>query len=307
MSNRKNRLPIAGWLVTSALALGATLWLARSAEAQFGLDRLWGGGEKGKVYGLDVRDTPSLVFVVDFTIAVEAQGLGEQVQDVATQEAANYAQRKAIEKGGEVALMAAGPAGTLVRIGLAKRRDRAGRAESHVRAAIKGLDHDQSFSIVYFDGGPQTWNDALIAADDDAREAADELIDELYDPEGGGLMSMATMGMAGPGMPGMAPSGVPPTAEQLLAGIEQAFALGPETIIVVVGETPPDATALIDGVATLNADGSTVIHAAGFAEEKDVASALRELAEKNGGEYLVGASEDPDDSEEPEDPEESED
>lgn len=293
-------LPIARWRVATALALGATLWIARPAVAQFGLDRLLGGGEKGKVYGLDVRDTPSLVFVVDFTIAAEMPGITDQVQDMATQEAANYAQRKAIEKGGEVALMAAGPAGTLVRMGLAKRRDRAGRAESHVRAAIKGLDDEQSFSIVYFDGGPQTWNDALISADDDAREAAEELVDELY--EGGGLMAMASMGMAAPGMP---PSGVPPTAEQLLAGIEQAFALGPETIVVIVGESPPDATALIDGVAALNAEGSIVIHTAGFTEERDASSALRELAEKNGGKYLTGDWEESDSEEA--DPEESED
>ena len=303
MTYRGHRLPTARWWVATALALGSTLWIATPAGAQFGLDRLLGGGEKGKVYGLDVRDTPSLVFVVDFTIAAEMPGISDQLQDMATQEAAEYAQRKAIEKGGEVALMAAGPAGTLVRMGLAKRRDRAGRAESHVRAAIKGLDDDQRFSIVYFDSGPQAWNGALIAADDDAREAAEEMVDELYDPEGGGLMSMATMGMAGPGMPGTAPSGVPPTAEQLLAGIEQAFALGPETIIVVLAEAPPDAAALLEGVASLNAEGGIVIHTAGFTEDRDASSALRELAEKNGGEYLTGGWEEPE-SEEPEDPEE---
>ncbi|MGH7566554.1 MAG: hypothetical protein ACREK2_06970 [Gemmatimonadota bacterium] len=299
MNNLEYRLPTARWWVATSFALGATLWIANPAGAQFGIDRLWGGGEKGKVYGLDVRDTPSLVFVVDFTIPMEMPGVGDQLQDVVTQEAASYAQRKAIEKGGEVALMAAGPAGTLVRMGLAKRRDRAGRAESHVRAAIKGLDDDQSFSIVYFDGGPQTWNDALIAADDDARDAAGDLIDELHDPEGGGLMSMATMGMS---MPGTAPSGVPPTAEQLLAGIEQAIALVPETIIVIVGEAPPDAAALVDGVTSLNSEGSIVIHTAGFTEERDASSALRELAEENGGKYLTGDWEEPDDSEEAEDP-----
>jgi hypothetical protein len=297
LNNDGNRLPAVRWWASTAFALAAALWMVRPAEAQFGLDRLLGGGEKGKVYGLDVRDTPSLVFVVDFTIPVEMPGIGDQVQDVVTQEAANYAQRKAIEKGGEVALMAAGPAGTLVRAGLAKRRDRAGRAESHVRAAIKGLGDDQSFGVVYFDGGPRTWNDALVAAEKDEREEADDLIDERHDPEGGGLMAMASMGMS---MPGAAPSGVPPTAAQVLTGIEQAFALGPETIVVILAEAPPDAAALLEGVAALNVEGGTVIHTAGFTEDKDAASALRELAENNGGKYLTG------DWEEPEDPEESE-
>jgi hypothetical protein len=193
--------------------------------------------------------------------------------------------------------MAAGPAGTLVRAGLAKRRDRAGRAESHVRAAIKGLDDDQSFGVVYFDGGPRTWNDALVAAEKDEREEADDLIDERHDPEGGGLMAMASMGMS---MPGAAPSSVPPTAAEVLTGIEQAFALGPETIVVILAEAPPDAAALLEGVAALNVAGGTVIHTAGFTEDKDAASALRELAENNGGKYLTG------DWEEPEEPEESE-
>jgi hypothetical protein len=290
-------LSAARWWASAAFALAVALWMVRPAEAQFGLDRLLGGGEKGKIYGLDVRDTPSLVFVVDFKIPVEMPGVGDQVQDVVTQEAANYAQQKAIEKGGEVALMAAGPAGTLVRAGLAKRRDRAGRAESHVRAAIKGLDDDQSFGVVYFDGVPRTWNDALVSAEKDEREEADDLIDGLHDPEGGGLMAMASMGMS---MPGAAPSGVAPTAAQVLTGIEQAFALDPETIVVILAEAPPDAAALLDGVAALNVAGGTVIHTAGFTEDKDAASALRELAENNGGKYLTG------DWEEPEEPEESE-
>ena len=297
-----NRLPPTRGRAATAFALGATLWMARPVEAQFGLDRLLGGGEKGKVYGLDVRDTPSLVFVVDFTIPVEMPGIGDQVQEVVTQEAADYAQRKAIEKGGEVALMAAGPAGTLVRAGLAKRRDRAGRAESHVRAAIKGLDDDQSFGVVYFDGAPRTWNDALVSAEKGEREEADDLIDQLHDPAGGGLMSMASMGMS---MPGAAPSGVPPTAAQVLGAIEKAFALGPQTIVVILAEAPPDAAALLEGVASLNVGSDTVIHTAGFTEDGDAGSALRELAEQNGGKYLTGDWEEPEEQEESEGMEES--
>ncbi|HET6616600.1 MAG TPA: hypothetical protein VFH69_02195 [Gemmatimonadota bacterium] len=303
MRSREQPSPAIRWRMAAALALWATLGAARPVDAQFGIDRLLGGGEKGKVYGLDVRDTPSLVFVVDFAIQVEAPGLGDQLQDAAVDQAADYAQQKAIEKGGEVALMAAGPAGTLVRAGLAKRRDRAGRAESHVRAAIKGLDDDQSFSIVYFDGGPQVWNDALIPAEDDAREGADELIDGLY--EGEGLMSMATMGMVPSGTPGTTQPGAPATAEQLLAGIDKAIALGPETIVVIVAESPPNASALLDGVAALNADGRVVIHTAGFAEEQDAPSALRNLAEANGGTYLFDDT--PDDEESEEESEEADD
>jgi hypothetical protein len=77
--------------------------------------------------------------------------------------------------------------------------------------------------------------------------------------------------------------------------MRRAFALGPETIVVVVAESPPDARSLINGVARLNADRRVVIHTAGFTEEKDAPSALRDLARANGGVYLFDDT--PDDEE----------
>ena len=79
---------------------------------------------------------------------------------------------------------------------------------------------------------------------------------------------------------------VPPTADQLLSAIERAFALAPRTIVVIVAHSPANAGRLIDRVAALNADRRVVIHAAGFLEAEGTPSALRQMAEANGGVYL---------------------
>ena len=136
--------------------------------------------------------------------------------------------------------------------------------------------------------------DALVEANDENRDAAEDLIDDLY--EGKGLASAATMGLSDKLTEDESETHEPPTAAILLSGIRQAFALGPQTIIVIVAGSPPQPRALLDGVATLNRSRRVVIHTAGFAEDKDAPSALRDLARANGGVYLTDGTHDDEDS-----------
>lgn len=279
----ERRFHVMRWWMAAALMI-CVFGVPRPVEAQIGR-RLGVGPDKGEVYGLDVRDTPSVVFVVDFAIH-EGEGFVDQVEDVATGDASKETQMDVAQKSGESVALAVVPGGRIVSAGLNKHRDQAGRAESNIRAAIDGLDDDQNFGIVYFDSvGSRTWRNALVEAGDDNRDAAEQLIDDLY--EGKGLVYSATMGISDKVTEDESESHAPPSAQQLLAGIRQAFALGPQTIIVIVAESPPHPRTLIDGVAALNRGRRVVIHTAGFTEEKDAASALRDLARANGGVYLI--------------------
>jgi hypothetical protein len=284
--------------MAAVLLVSGILVVPRSVDAQVG-SRLGLGVDKGKVYGLDVRETPSIVFVVDFAI-YEDPGYIEQVGDVATGDASGETQQDVAKKTGESVALALVPGGMLIRAGLNKHRDLAGQAESHIRNAIKGLDDDQQFGIVYLDSlRSRIWHEALVPADEENREAAENLIDDLY--EGKGLLSAATMGISDHVVDDETEGRVPPTADQLLSAIEDAFALGPKTIVVIVAHSPANAGRLIDRVAALNADRRVVIHAAGFLEVEGPPSALRQMAEANGGVYLV--VEDTSDDEEAESPE----
>lgn len=287
----ERRSHVIGWWMAAALALWAFV-IPRPVEAQVG-SRLGVGVDKGKVYGLDVRETPSIVFVVDFAI-YEDPGYIEQVGDVATGDASGETQKDVAQKTGESVALALVPGGMLIRAGLNKHRDLAGRAESNIRNAIKGLDDDQQFGIVYVDSaGSRTWHDALIPADEENREAAENLIDDLY--EGKGLLSAATMGISDHVVDDETEGRIPPTANQLLSAIERAFALAPQTIVVIVAHSPANAGRLMDRVAALNADHRVVIHAVGFLEVEGTASALRQLAEANGGVYLIDDTADDED------------
>ena len=279
----EQRSHVMRWWMAAALVL-CVFVVPRPVEAQWGR-RLGAGPDKGEVYGLDVRDTPSVVFVVDFAIH-EGEGFIDQAEDVATGDASKETQMDVAQKSGESVALAVVPGGRLVSAGLDKHRDRAGRAESNVRAAIDGLEDDQDFGIVYFDSvGSRTWRDALVEAGDDNRDAAEELIDDLY--SGKGLATAATFGLSDKLTEDESETHEPPSAQLLLAGIRRAFALNPQTIIVIVAESPSHPRTLIDGVAALNRGRRVVIHTAGFTEEKDAASALRDLARANGGVYLI--------------------
>ena len=80
----ERRSHVMRWWMAAALALWAFV-VPRPVDAQVG-SRLGVGVDKGKVYGLDVRETPSIVFVVDFAI-YETPGYIEEVGDVATGDA----------------------------------------------------------------------------------------------------------------------------------------------------------------------------------------------------------------------------
>ena len=280
----ERRSPAIRQWMAPAFVLCATVGISTPVDAQIG-SRLGFGVDKGKVYGLDVRETPSIVFVVDFAI-YEDPGYLEQVGDVATGDASDETQEDVAKKTGESAALAIVPGGMLIRAGLNKHRDLAGRAENNVRHAIDGLDDDQEFGVVYIDSaGSQAWRGTLVAADDENREAAEDLIDDLY--EGKGVLSAATMGISDHVVDDETEGRVPPTAAQLLSAIERAFSLGPQTIVVIVAHSPQNARTLIDGVAALNRNRRVVIHAAGFLEAAGTQSALRDLAQANGGVYLI--------------------
>lgn len=306
------------------------------AEAQLGrLKNMVAGVEKGEVYGEDVTDEGSpIVFVVDLTPVVELpQGAVDNLKQMVAQQGEAYVRQKLAEEGADWALRAAGPAGMVVREVMARRNDRAERARNHVRAAIEGLEDDQRFGLVTFEGGPSSWQSPAPPASESNREEAREFVDRLQKVEGDGFLQSALLAAAGlavdPAMygaggdAGMPPAGVPtsaamasqagalqgaipatgasgtvpgPTisAENLLRGIELAFELEPEAIVVVVGAAPSgDSAGLLARVEELAAGREVTIHAAVFGENQS-GGVLRDLAEANDGELLTDEEEEED-------------
>jgi hypothetical protein len=92
-------------------------------------------------------------------------------------------------------------------------------------------------------------------------------------------------------------SGPTVSAESLLRGIELAFELEPEAIVVVVGAAPSeDTVGLLARVEELAAGRDVTIHAAVFGENQS-GGMLRELAEANDGELLTDEEEEADEEE----------
>jgi hypothetical protein len=163
-----------------------------SAIAQLGgLRDMVRGGKKGEVYGLDVRTMGNVVFVVDLSVPVaftsEQRG---QLRDQLAQQATQYTQQQLVEKGGEYAALMAGPAGAIVKSAIVKRRDKVGTARRQVRSAIDGLGEEQQFGLVTFEGDPQSWHVDLVAATNDARKDAREVVERAQGgDDDGGLLS----------------------------------------------------------------------------------------------------------------------
>jgi hypothetical protein len=303
------------------------------AEAQLGrLKNMVAGVEKGEVYGEDVTDEGSpIVFVVDLTPVVELpQGAVDNLKQMVAQQGEAYVRQKLAEEGADWALRAAGPAGMAVREVMRRRNDRTERARNHVRAAIEGLEDDQRFGLVTFEGGPSVWRSPASEATEANREEAREFVGGLQKVEGDGFLQTALMAAAGlavdPAMyagggAGEPPAGVDPTAaamaaqagavagsipaasqsgtlsgptvsaENLLRGIELAFELEPEAIVIVLGAAPPgDTVGLLSRVDELAAGRDLTIHAAVFGENQS-GGVLRELAEANDGELLTDEEE----------------
>jgi hypothetical protein len=186
-------------LVFRAIALALILAPA-SAEAQIGrLRNMVAGVTKGEVYGMDVTEIGSpVVFVVDLTPVIELPpGAVENLRQMAAQQGEAYVRRKLAEEGSDWALRAAGPAGMVVKEVMSRRSDRAERARNHVRAAIEGLDEDQRFGLVTFEGGPQSWRSPAPLADEPIREEAREFLAGLQKVEGDGFLQSALMAAAG--------------------------------------------------------------------------------------------------------------
>lgn len=310
------------------------------ADAQLGrLKNMVAGVEKGEVYGEDVTDEGSpIVFVVDLTPVVELpQGAVDNLKQMVAQQGEAYVRQKLAEEGADWALRAAGPAGMAVREVMRRRSDRTERARNHVRAAIEGLEDDQRFGLVTFDGGPSNWRSPAPEANESNREEAREFVGGLQKVEGDGFLRSALMTAAGlavdPAMygagggAGMPPAGVDPTsaamaaqagaaqaaipanpsgtlsgptvsAENLLRGIELAFELEPEAIVIVLGAAPAeDTVGLLSRVDELAAGRDVTIHVAVFGENQS-GGVLRELAEANDGELLTDEEEDEEEDEE---------
>jgi hypothetical protein len=172
-----------------ALAMLLLVLLPSSASAQLGglRDRVRGGKE-GEVYGLDVRSMGHVVFVVDLSVPVEftSEQRG-QLRDQLAQQAGQYTQQQLAEKGGEYAALMAGPAGAIVKAAIVRRRDKVGTARRQLRNAIGGLEEDQQFGLVTFEGDPQPWHVDLVAATDDTRDEAKDVVEHAQggDDDGG--------------------------------------------------------------------------------------------------------------------------
>ncbi|HEU4463449.1 MAG TPA: hypothetical protein VFS53_00245 [Gemmatimonadota bacterium] len=324
-------------MILGTIGLLASLLLPLPADAQLGrLKNMVAGVEKGEVYGEDVTDEGSpIVFVVDLTPVVELpQGAVDNLKQMVAQQGEAYVRQKLAEEGADWALRAAGPAGMAVREVMRRRSDRTERARNHVRAAIEGLEDDQRFSLVTFEGGPSIWRSPAPDAIEANREDAREFVGGLQKVEGDGFLKSALMAAAGlatdpamygAGGGGMSPAGVDPSSaalaaqagavqgaippvnpsgtlsgptvspENLLRGIELAFELEPEAIVVVLGAAPPeDTVGLIARVEELVMDRDVTIHAAVFGENQS-GGVLRELAESNDGELLTDEEEDEED------------
>lgn len=271
------------------------------------------GVEAGEIYGEDVTDEGSpIVFVVDLTPVVELpQGAVDNLKQMAAQQGEAYVRQKLAEEGSDWALRAAGPAGMAVREVMSRRNDRTERARNHVRAAIEGLEDDQRFGLVTFEGGPSVWRSPASAVTASNREEAREFVGGLQKVEGDGFLQSALMAAAGlavdPAMyGGGGAGGLPPpgasgtlsgptvSAENLRRGIELAFELEPEAIVVVLGAAPSeDTVGLLARVEELAAGRDVTIHAAVFGENQS-GGVLRDLAQANDGELLTDEEEEPD-------------
>jgi len=311
------------------------------AEAQLGrLKNMVAGVEKGEMYGEDVTDEGSpIVFVVDLTPVVELpQGAVDNLKQMVAQQGEAYVRQKLAEEGADWALRAAGPAGMAVREVMRRRNDRPERARNHVRAAIEGLEDDQRFGLVTFEGGPSAWRSPAPDATEANREEAREFVGGLQKVEGDGFLQSALMAAAGlavdPAMygaggggAGMPPAGVDPTsaalaaqagmqgaipaagvsgtitgptvsAENLLRAIELAFELEPEAIVVVLGAAPSEDTVGLLARVEELAAGREVTIHAAVFGENQSGGVLRELAEANDGELLTDEEENEEEDEE---------
>jgi hypothetical protein len=276
------------------------------------------GVTKGEVYGLDVTDEDSpIVFVVDLTPVIELPpDAVDNLRQMAAEQGEAYVRRKLAEEGSDWALRAAGPAGMVVKEVMARRSDRAERARNHVRAAIEGLEEDQRFGLVTFEGGPRSWQSSAVVASEANREEARDFLGQLQKVEGDGFLQSALMAAAGfavdpsayadpqvqaamvSGAPA-APSAATVSAESLLRGIELALELEPETIVVVVGAAPAeDPAGFVARVDELVGERDVDIYAAVFGE-KQSGGVLLSLAEENEGE-LLGQEEEEEEEEEEE-------
>lgn len=291
------------------------------ATAQLGrLKNMVAGVETGELYGEDVTDEGSpIVFVVDLTPVVELpQGAVDNLKQMAAEQGEAYVRQKLADEGADWALRAAGPAGMAVREVMRRRSDRTERARNHVRAAIEGLEDDDRFGLVTFDGGPTIWRSPASQATEQNRDEAREFVGELQKVEGDGFLQSALLAAAGlavdpvmyggggaagapPAIPAAGASGTVsgPTvsAENLLRGIEIAFELEPEAIVVVLGAAPSeDTVGLLTRVDELAAGRDITIHAAVFGENQS-GGVLRELAEAHDGELLTDEEEEEEEGE----------
>ncbi|MDX1660855.1 MAG: VWA domain-containing protein [Gemmatimonadota bacterium] len=230
------------------MILAGLLAAATVAPAQAQVTNPYGSSGEGKFYGLDVAAMNDVVFVLDLSGSMAGETGGA-------------AERKGagmLERG--LGRMIGGRAGDEVEKRLAERRKRVEEAKREVASAVEGMSADAEFNLLYFEDEPHLWRSSMVAATDDAKEEAEEFLDDLE--EGGGTGMMRAM--------------------------EKAFSLSPAIIILVSDGEPTDASAdeILEKVAELNPEGAVTIHTVVVGDDLDT-SFMEALAERNGGQTIL--------------------
>lgn len=230
------------------LALLAVVAAALAGAAPAAAQNPYGASGEGKFYGLDVSGMTGVVFVLDLSGSMAGQTGGAVERDVAGR----------LERG--LGNLIGGRAGSAVERELAERRKRVEEAKREVAGAIDGLAPEATFNILYFESQPHLWRPAMVVATEEAKEDAEDFLDDLEEGGGTGMMS----------------------------AMEKTFSLGSRIIVLVSDGEPTDASpdAILEKVRELNADGSVTIHTVVVGDDLDT-TFMRRLAEENGGETVL--------------------
>jgi len=211
----------------------------------------YGSSGKGKIYGLDLTvlqgpdSTPArIAIVMDFSGSMSGQSGSRTEQSVTSR----------IERG--LGGMIGGRAGAEVSDQLRERRQKAEEAIREVASGVDGLPDGTWFNVITFESQPHPWQPSLVEATDEIKEEAKDYFDDL-EPTGGTAM---------------------------IPALEEAFAEGPDFIVLVSdGEPNEGSQAVLERVTELNADDAVVVHTIGIGEDHD-RDFMETLAEQNGGE-----------------------
>lgn len=229
------------------LALAGLTLAAGPATAQV---NPYGSSGKGKIYGLDLAalqgpdGAPArIVIVMDFSGSMAGESGSGVERGVAGR----------LERG--LGRMIGGRAGAEVSNQLRERRQKAKEAIREVAGGVDGLPDGTWFNVITFESEPHPWQTSLVEATEEVKDEAKDYFDDL-EPTGGTAM---------------------------IPALEEAFAEGPDFIVLVSdGEPNEGSQAVLDRVTALNSDGAVTVHTIGIGEDHD-RDFMEALAERNGG------------------------